>query len=120
MYRALLLAVLSLSVLLSTFAAAQDALYTFTRIDVPGAVVGTQAHGINDLGEIVGLFSDGQVHGFVTDGVTFTTIAISSSATGINNEGQIVGWFHDATRIRGFVTDGVAFTPLMSPALQRL
>jgi hypothetical protein len=37
MHRSLLPAVLSLSVLLSTLAAAQDASYTFTPINVPGA-----------------------------------------------------------------------------------
>ena len=37
MHRALLSAVLSLNVLLSTLVAAQDASYTFTTIDVPGA-----------------------------------------------------------------------------------
>jgi hypothetical protein len=38
MHRALLSAVLSLSVLLSTLVVAQDASYTFTTIDVPGAI----------------------------------------------------------------------------------
>ena len=46
MHRALLSVVLSLSVLLSTLVAAQDASYTFTPIDVPGATR-TEAHGIN-------------------------------------------------------------------------
>ena len=46
MRRYLLPAVLSLSVLLSALVAAQDASYTFTPIDVPGATR-TEAHGIN-------------------------------------------------------------------------
>jgi hypothetical protein len=53
MHRALLSAVLSLSVLLSTLVAAQDASYTFTTIDVPGAG-STVASGINTAGQIVG------------------------------------------------------------------
>jgi hypothetical protein len=43
MHRALLSAVLSLSVLLSTVVVAQDVSHTFTTIDVPGAM-GTQAY----------------------------------------------------------------------------
>jgi hypothetical protein len=38
MRRSLLSAVLSLSVLLSTLVAAQDASYTFTTIDIPSGV----------------------------------------------------------------------------------
>jgi hypothetical protein len=57
MHRARLSAVLSLSVLLSTLVAAQDASYTFTTIDVPGATF-TFAFGINTAGQIVGRFGD--------------------------------------------------------------
>jgi hypothetical protein len=38
MHRSLLSAMLSLSILLSTLVAAQDASYTFTTIDVPNAL----------------------------------------------------------------------------------
>jgi hypothetical protein len=58
MHRSLLPAVLSLSILLSTLVAAQDASYTFTTIDVPGATMSTEAYGINNAGQIVGVFRD--------------------------------------------------------------
>jgi hypothetical protein len=64
MRRSLLSTVLSLSILFSTFVAAQDASYTFTTLDVPGATV-TLAYGINDRGQIVGWFQVGAMHGFL-------------------------------------------------------
>jgi uncharacterized membrane protein len=74
---------------------------TFTLIDVPGASE-TQARGINDKGQIVGLYFDGQSggpgrHGFLLDHGIFTTIDMPGSTTGlldgINDKGQIVGSF---------------------------
>jgi opacity protein-like surface antigen len=64
MHRSLLLAVLSLSVLLSPLIAAQYASYTFTPIDVPGSL-GTSASGINNQGQIVGTYigTQGPSHG---------------------------------------------------------
>jgi probable HAF family extracellular repeat protein len=72
MHRSLLSAVLSLCVLFSTLVAAQDASYTFTTVDVPGAT-DTEVHGINNRGQIVGLFFEPtERHGFLTsDGTTF-------------------------------------------------
>jgi probable HAF family extracellular repeat protein len=126
MHRALLSVVLSLSVLLSTLAAAQAAEYTFTTIDVSEATL-TAAFGINTAGQIVGHFSRPAplvtMHGFLTsdDGVTFTAIDVPE-ATGtiafrINDDGQIVGYFDDATGRHGFVTsDGATFTPINVPS----
>jgi probable HAF family extracellular repeat protein len=73
---------------------AKAAAYTFTQINVPGAVL-TQAGGINNAGEIIGLFQDGLgvQHGFLDSGGSFTTIdgpVPPTGATGINNTGQIV------------------------------
>src|SRR5215467_646140 len=76
--------------------AVADVQYSFTTIDVPGAI-NTQAFGINDSGQIVGFFDDALGgHGFVLDtGGNFTTIdvpgASSTRAFGINDSGQIVG-----------------------------
>jgi probable HAF family extracellular repeat protein len=81
---------------------------TFTTIDAPGATR-TDAYGINDGGQIVGIFGDGMSsHSFLTsDGTTFTTIdapgAVATDAHGINNRGQIVGVFLDATGNHGFL-----------------
>jgi probable HAF family extracellular repeat protein len=107
MHRSLLSAVLSLSVVFSTIVAAQDASYTFTTIDVPGAVV-TAAFGINNRGQIVGVFGDATGgHGFLWDGATFTTIdvpgATATFARGVNAAGQIVGQFDDGTMEHGFL-----------------
>lgn len=67
----------------------------FTLIDVPGALV-TQPSDINDHGNVVGIYFDGQVlRGFFYDGTGFTTIdapgAFSTIVSGINNAGEIVG-----------------------------
>jgi hypothetical protein len=68
-----------------------------TTIDVTGTTGGTQAHGINDSGQIVGGYSGG---GFLyTDG-SFTTIRPPAGppgptqANGINDSGQIVGYYY--------------------------
>jgi uncharacterized membrane protein len=100
MRHSLLSAVLSLSLLLSTLVAAQDASYTFTTIDVPGAR-STIPYGINDRGQIVGWFDAApRTDGFVTDGATLTIISVPGAAAtqafGINAEGRIVGQFRDA------------------------
>jgi probable HAF family extracellular repeat protein len=74
MHRSLLSAVLSLTVLLGTLVAAQDASYTFTPIDVPGASA-TLAYGVNNKGQIVGYYSlPGQYawHGFLYTPGVFT------------------------------------------------
>jgi probable HAF family extracellular repeat protein len=119
MPRTLLSAALSLSVLFSTLAAAQNASYTFTPIDVPGAML-TVASGINDNGQIVGHFTDATgTHGFLKDGTTFTPIdvrrATQTFAHGINDNGQIVGHFTDATGTHGFLKDGATFTIIDVP-----
>jgi probable HAF family extracellular repeat protein len=119
-HRALLSAVLSVSALLSTLVAAQDASYTFITFDVPGAIH-TEAHGINETGQIVGWFQDATgVYGFLKDGTTFTTIDVpgarETQAFGINTAGQIVGVFTDTTGLRhGFLKDGTTFSTIDVP-----
>jgi probable HAF family extracellular repeat protein len=82
---------------------------TFTQIDVPGAMF-TAAFGINNRGQIVGVFADaGSVaHGFLLDNGNFTQIDVpqinfpgapGTQAFGIRERGQIVGGFPD-TRVR--------------------
>jgi uncharacterized membrane protein len=118
MRRSLLPAVLSLSLLLSALVSAQDASYTFTTRDVPGATL-THANGINPAGPIVGTFdfSDATgAHGFLKNGATFTTIDVpggtNTEAKGINPAGQIVGTFEAATRSQGFLKNGATFTTI--------
>ncbi len=69
-------------------------------IDFPGAVL-TVAQGINDLGQIVGSFQDGDAvdHGFVLSRGVFHQVdfpgSIDTQCHGINKQGQIVGRYHD-------------------------
>jgi probable HAF family extracellular repeat protein len=104
---ALLLSVLVLTVVI---ASSRTCAQTFTSIDVPNAIL-TQAFGINDTGEIVGVFTDSsnRTHGFVraVNG-SFASIdvpnAILTQAFGINNLGTIVGTYTDARGVQhGFV-----------------
>jgi uncharacterized membrane protein len=93
--------------------------YTFTPIDVPGAVR-TVAFGINGAGQIVGTFADNTGnHGFLDTGGSFTQIdvpgATLTEASGINSAGQIVGTFVDNTGTHGFLDTGGSFTQIDVP-----
>ena len=78
----------------------------------PGASA-TQATGINDRGEVVGMYTTGSGNNAVTHGFTwangkFTTVnypaASSTTVNGVNNEGDIVGFYTDAAgNTDGFV-----------------
>jgi probable HAF family extracellular repeat protein len=76
------------------------AAYTFTAVDVPGAL-STSAIGINNAGEIVGSFEDHAAGsmGFVYMNGVVTTLnvpgAVGTSATAISNSGTIAGSFTD-------------------------
>jgi uncharacterized membrane protein len=77
--------------------------YSFTTLDVPGSsLTTTGANGINTSGQIVGNYGDpaGNVHGFLLDQGSYTTLdvpgSIETEANGINASGQIVGWYRDA------------------------
>jgi probable HAF family extracellular repeat protein len=99
---------------------------TFTQIDVPGAMF-TAAFGINDRGQIVGVFADagGVVHGFLLDNGNFTQIDVpqinfpgapGTQAFGIRERGQIVGGFPDARgALHGFLSDQGLFTQIDFP-----
>ena len=86
--------------------------YNFSAIDFPGATH-TEAHGINDSGNIVGYYTDAQGinHGFLYAGGAFTTIDVpgakSTYPNGINNSGNIVGSYIEANNNggHGFLRD---------------
>ena len=114
-----LLAVLSLSVLLSAQAAAREPSYTFTTIDYPGAVR-THAYGLNNRGQVVGHFVDsgGGEHTFRTDGEAYTPLPLPGDdifANDINNRGQIVGQLWDGARAHGYVLAGDTLTTFDVP-----
>jgi uncharacterized membrane protein len=96
--------------------------YTFTTIDVPGAT-STDALGINDIGQIVGIFFDrsGAVHGFLKNGATYTTLDVPGSnanpgttASGINDSGEIVGSFSNSLGGFGFLKSGTTYSTLFA------
>ncbi len=97
----------------------------FTQIDFPGAVA-TEATGINDAGEIVGIYSLNAFflnQAYLLSGDRFTTLTTpvgQSTAWGINNHHEIVGWFGGggvsvAGLTRGDLFIGGTFMMLMFP-----
>jgi len=107
---------------------------TFTQIDAPGAVA-TAALGINDRGQIVGIFLDagGMIHRFLLDDGAFSQIDIPGEAPligvenregiRINDRGQIVTSFHDTgapplpgvQTVHGVLVEGGTFTQIDVP-----
>jgi len=93
--KTILAATLAVGGLLAAASPASAAAYTFTTIDVPGAVPGsTRGGGINNSGQIVGSFVAGATtHGFLDTGGSFTTIDVPGAsgagtvASGINDAG---------------------------------
>ena len=91
---------------------ASERTFTFTTIDVQGAVA-TQAWGINARGDIVGSYVDasGRSHGYLRRDGEFTTIDFSAiantEARGISPDGEIVGiyWLpgEPAVNLHGFM-----------------
>jgi uncharacterized membrane protein len=90
---------------------------SFKLIDYPGAL-DTRVYGINNAGQVVGVFSEtgepgSAFHGFSYDGTTFSILAYPGTGWanpwGINDLGQIVGSYYGAEDglIHGFVATPV-------------
>jgi hypothetical protein len=96
--------------------------FTFTTFSVPGSVYGTFAEGINDLGEIVGYYSDsqGNAQGFyrsaagVLSPLNFPG-ATSTEVYGINKSGAISGLYRNAQGTFGFVEFGGVYASFVIP-----
>ena len=92
----------------------------FTTIDIPGATA-TALTGINDHGQMVGLYVDanGAPHVFLHDNGVVTVIDIPSAPSifpfGINNHGQVVGYYSDDRRLHGFLLRNGVLTRLTAP-----
>jgi probable HAF family extracellular repeat protein len=91
---------------------------SFTFINVPGANFTEEALGINNSGQIVGVFNDTLglgVHGFLDTGGNFTTIDVPfggiTFAFGINDSGQIVGY----SLLGAFLDTGGSFSTIAVP-----
>lgn len=76
---------------------------TYTQIDYPDGLVGTECNGIDTAGEIVGVYTGlgNYGHGFLLSGGAYTTIdyprVAATFLTGINDKGMIVGYTSSGT-----------------------
>lgn len=93
----------------------------FTAINFPKSN-GTQAIGINDKGDVVGLYLDsGSVqHGFVKRGSKYTSIDVAGDTTteawGINNAGQITVFaLNSVGTYESFLYNGKTFKKIIDP-----
>lgn len=92
----------------------------FTAVNFPKSN-GTQAIGINDTGDVVGLYLDSASaqHGFVKRGTKYTKIDVtggtSSEAWGINNTGQIAVFAIGSTGYESFLYNGKTFKTISDP-----
>lgn len=93
----------------------------FTAINFPKSN-GTQAMGINDKGDVVGLYLDSSnaQHGFVKKGTKYTSIDVSggtnTEAWGINDSGQITVFALGSTGgYESFLYNGKTFKPVSDP-----
>jgi hypothetical protein len=94
---------------------------TFGDVYFPGSLV-TYALGLNDAGNVVGIYLDTQqqVHGFFLQGTIYISIdfpgAVATEALGTNNHGDIVGDYTDsAGRVHGFVRRSGQFLNVDAP-----
>jgi hypothetical protein len=93
----------------------------FTAVNFPKSN-GTQAIGINDSGEVVGLYLDSSSvqHGFLKKGSKYTSIDVSgdtmTEAWGINNSGQITVFALSPTgTYQSFIYNGKTFKKIVDP-----
>src|SRR5262245_11772679 len=101
--------------------------YNYTTLDdplshpFPLGTLFTQPFGINDAGQIVGVYRAANVfHGFLLSGGTYTTVddpsasgtGLGTFAQGINDAGQIVGHYDDGRTERGFLLSGGTYSTI--------
>ena len=94
----------------------------FTAINFPKSN-GTQAIGINDKGDVVGLYLDSTSvqHGYVKRGTKYTSIDVSGDSTteawGINNSGQITVFaVNSSGGYDSFLYNGKTFKKISDPS----
>src|ERR1017187_9614126 len=116
--------------LLAVCCLGQAQTYSYSTFDAPGSA-STVANGMNNAGQIVGLYRDaaGVTHSFLrsADGTTYPTIVVPGSQPGtttadaINNPGQIAGNYIEASSglMRSYIrsADGGTFTSFDIPNL---
>ncbi len=81
----------------------------FTSINIPGTYYSQDPLGMNDLDQVVGMYTDfnGITHGYMADIATFTNVDLPgaelTAARGINVNGVIVGNYTASGVAHGFV-----------------
>jgi len=100
---------------------------TYTTLNDPNGVKGTQINGINATGTIAGTFFDSSNsgHGFIESQGTFVTLndpnAVANNYQGtnieaINNGGTVAGWYSEANgETDGFIESNGTFTTIDDP-----
>jgi probable HAF family extracellular repeat protein len=91
---------------------------------ISGMGSGTTAFGINNKGQVVGLFEDSKgFHGFVDTNGVFTTVDDPNATGGtaifdINDSGQIVGYYTErlTSYAPGYPEHGFIATPIFEPS----
>jgi hypothetical protein len=93
----------------------------FTAVNFPKSS-GTQATGINDKGDVVGLYLDslGASHGFLKVGTKYTSIDVKAHtntvAWGINNAGQITVYATNSSGVfDSYLKTGTVFKKINNP-----
>jgi probable HAF family extracellular repeat protein len=91
----------------------------FTTVLDPSGTPVQLITSINDRGQMVGVFQNGQAF-VLTDG-SFTTISDpkatrGTSAQAINDRSQIVGYYDDAKGAHAFLYEDGAFTDIANPS----
>jgi uncharacterized membrane protein len=95
----------------------------YTTLSVPSAPQ-TEAMGINNAGQIVGVYLWGDAQqGFLYSGGSYTPLSANTIATGINDRGQIVGYYpavpdQPTSGGPGFLYSGGTYTPIAVPGAQ--
>lgn len=91
--------------------------YRYTALNAPNATQGTLAYGINNLGQVVGVYHDELgTHGFLYDAGQYTSFDAPQAIYGtyayaINDHAQIVGNYFNNSGKHGFMlTDGIYTT----------
>ena len=90
----------------------------YTTLDVPGSTF-TQPVGINDAGQIVGVYGAGSNHGFLLSGGAYSTLDVPGATytqpNDINDSGQIVGYYVSSGLFHGFVLNAAGYSTLDFP-----
>jgi len=95
--------------------------YSFFTVLQGTGSTGTDPLGINDQGQVTGIYEDSQgvYHGFLKDGSAITSFDVpgahDTDAYAINNEGDVSGYYYIGAISHGFVMRGNQFSTFDVP-----